>query len=150
MSALPPITFDHYYRHAELSEHLRQVAAAEPERVRLHSLYTTPEGREEWLVEIGPSGGGVPSYLVHANLHAPEVSGTTAALVLIEQLLTREDLGDRLSEVAFHIIPRLNPDGAEYALVTGGNIRSKFVPRPRKNGLHAQDLNGDGLVLQMR
>lgn len=148
MSHLPPVNFDRYYRQRELTEHLQAVAAAEPERVRLHSLYTTPEGREEWLVEVGAPEA--PAYLVHANIHAPEVSGTTAALVLLAQLLTREDLRELLQQVCFHIIPRVNPDGAEYALATGGSIRSKFVPRPRKNGLQAQDLNGDGLILQMR
>jgi hypothetical protein len=156
MSDLPQVQFDHYYLHAELSEHLRKVAAAAPDRVRLHNLYTTPEGREEWLVEVTAPvrdepayAESVPAYLVHANLHAPEVSGTTAALVLLDRLL-QEDCRELLSQVSFHLIPRLNPDGAEYALATGGNIRSKFQPRPRKNGLHAQDLNGDGNILQMR
>lgn len=152
MNNLPAARFDDYYRHAELTDHLQQVAAAVPERVRLHKLYTTPAGREEWLVEATDFAGGVdkPGYLVHANIHAPEVSGTTAALVLLDQLLTRADLQDLLREVVFYIIPRLNPDGAEYALVTGGQIRSKFEPRPRKNGLRPKDLNGDGLILQMR
>lgn len=152
MTNLPAVNFERYYRHHELTAHLRQAAAAAPERVRLHNLYTTTEGREEWLVEVADftTTAAKPAYLVHANIHAPEVSGTTAALVLLEQLLTRSDLQDLLREVTFYIIPRLNPDGAEYALVTGGQIRSKFEPRPRKNGLHPEDLNGDGLILQMR
>lgn len=152
MSNLPAVSFERYYLHAELTAHLQAVAAAAPDRVRLHSLYTTSEGREEWLLEVTDFAVGAdkPGYLVHANVHAPEVSGTTAALVLLDQLLTRADLQDLLREVVFYIIPRLNPDGAEYALVTGGQIRSKFEPRPRRNGLLPQDLNGDGLILQMR
>jgi len=147
MDALPPVNFEHYYRHAELSDHLRQVAAAEPGRVRLHNLHTTVEGREEWLVEVElpprpptrpptsstqpPRAGGLRH---HRRPRAPRPTPH------------REDLHPLLSAVTFYIIPRVNPDGAEYALSTGGNIRSKFVPRPRKNGLHAQDLNGDGRI----
>lgn len=154
MQTLPPVDYTRYYQHAELSAHLREVAAVAPERVRLHNLYTTTEGREEWLVEITDFATGnsdeKPAYLVHANLHAVEVSGTTAALTLIDHLLTDSTLQDLLGEVVFYIIPRLNPDGAEYALTTGGQIRSKYTYRPRRNGLVAQDINGDGLILSMR
>ncbi|MCE5238799.1 M14 family metallopeptidase [bacterium] len=154
MTALPAVAFGEYYQHQELTEHLRQVAAAAPDRVRLHNIYTTPEGREEWLVEVTDLATGDPAarpgYLVQANVHAVEVSGTTASLVLIEQLLTDPAATALLGEVAFYIIPRVNPDGAEYALTTSGQIRSKYEYRPRKNGLVARDLNGDGMILSMR
>jgi murein tripeptide amidase MpaA len=154
MPDLPAVQYDHYYGHAELSAHLRALLAARPEHVRLHNLYTTQEGREEWLVEVTDCAAGgpeeKPGYLVHANVHAPEVSGTTAALRLIERLLTEREFGDVLAEMACYVIPRANPDGAEYALTTSGPIRSKFQVRPCKNGLVPQDLNGDGLILHMR
>ena len=154
MPTLPAIKFDSYYLHQELTAHLQQVAAAAPERVKLHNLCTTAEGREEWLVEVTDFAAGPPEekpgYLVHANLHAVEVSGTTASLVLLQQLLTAPAAADLLREVVFNIIPRINPDGAEYALTTGGQIRSKYEVRPRQNGLVPQDLNGDGQVLFMR
>lgn len=154
MAAISPVGFDRYYTHAALTEHLQGVAAAAPGRVRLHDLYTTAEGRPEWLAEVTDFAAGPteerPAYLVHANVHAPEVSGTTAALVLIEHLLTDPDLADLLQDVVFYVVPRVNPDGAEYALTTGGAIRSKFEYRSRRNGLIAQDLDGDGLVLSMR
>ncbi len=154
MSALPEVQFHEYYRHEALSEHLRQVAAAAPDRVKLHNLCTTAEGREEWLVEVTDLACGdaatKPGYLVQANVHAVEVSGTTASLVLIEQLLTDPAAADLLAEVVFYVIPRVNPDGAEYALTTSGQIRSRYDYRPRKNGLIGQDLNGDGMILTMR
>lgn len=154
MPELPRVHYDNYYGHAELSAHLRALSESAPDRVRLHTLYTTPEGREEWLAEVtdlvSADAESKPAYLVHANLHAPEVSGTTAALRLIERLLTEPGLSDLLTEMVFYVIPRINPDGAEYALTTSGPIRSKFDLRPCKNGLVPQDINGDGLVLQMR
>lgn len=154
MSELPAIEFARYYSHEALSEHLRQLAAAAPDRVRLHNLYTTPEGREEWLVEVTDFAAGNPAarpgYLVQSNVHAVEVSGTTATLVLMDELLTNRGFTDLLGEVVFYLIPRVNPDGAEYALATSGQIRSRYEPRPRKNGLVAQDLNGDGMILTMR
>ncbi|MEN6401662.1 MAG: M14 family metallopeptidase [Armatimonadia bacterium] len=154
MSQFPAVSFESYYQHDALSGHLQAVAAARPDRVKLHRLYTTAEGREEWLVELTDFSNAAPerkpAYLVHANVHAVEVSGTTASLVLIEDLLTDPEYVGLLEEVVFYVIPRVNPDGAEYALTTGGQIRSKYEYRPRKNGLVGQDLNGDGLVLTMR
>lgn len=154
MASLPPLQYDRYYRHDELTQHLQALAAADPARVRLHNLYTTLSGREEWLVEVtdftAGCAGDKPGYLVHANIHAPEVSGTTAALRFLERLLTEAEFSDLLTDVVFYVIPRVNPDGAEYALATGGAIRSKFEVRPCKNGLVPQDINGDGLILQMR
>jgi hypothetical protein len=154
MSQIPAVIPDHYYRHAELTDFLQQAAAAAPEQMRLHNLCTTAEGREEWLAEITDFSTGDPAdkpgYLVQANLHAPEVSGTTASLVLIRRLLTDPAQAELLQRVVFYIIPRLNPDGAEYALVTGGQIRSKFELLPCRNGLLPGDLNGDGRVLSMR
>jgi len=154
MANLPAIKFDSYYLYTELTEHLQQLAAAAPEFVRLHSLYTTVEGRQEWLVEVSDFATGPaeekPGYLVHANVHAVEVSGTTACLVLLERLLTDKALLPLLQNIVFYILPRVNPDGAEYALTTGGQIRSRNEYRPRKNGLIPQDVNGDGLILQMR
>lgn len=151
---VPAVQYDHYYSYPELAEFLQALAAAAPERVRLHSLYTTPEGREEWLVEVTDRRHGDPlrrpAYLVHANLHAVEVAGTTAALVLLEQLLTRPGLDGLLADVAFHVIPRLNPDGAEYTLRTGAQLRSTLALRPCRNGLRPADLNGDGEILHMR
>jgi hypothetical protein len=154
MSALPDVQFAEYYLHGALTDHLRQLAAAAPDRVRLHNVYTSPEGREEWLVEVTDFASGDPAtkpgYLVQANVHAVEVSGTTASLVLIEQLLTDPQAADLLAGVVFYIIPRVNVDGAEFALTTSGQIRSRNEYRPRKNGLVGQDLNGDGMILTMR
>lgn len=152
MSSPPPVQYDRYYTYEQLAAHLQAVAAACPDLVRLHAPYTTPEGRVEWLVEVtdfatGP-GEAKPGYLVHANLHAPEVSGTTAALCLLERLLS--DHRADLAGLVFYLIPRINPDGAEYALTTGGSIRSRFEERPCPNGLLPRDLNGDGLILNMR
>lgn len=152
MPPLPSVQYDRYYTYESLTAHLQAVAAACPEQVRLHALHTTPEGRVEWLVEVADAVTDAdpdkPGYLVQANLHAPEVAGTTATLCLLQRLLT--DRRESLAEVVFYLVPRVNPDGAEYALTTGGSIRSRFEERPCPNGLLPRDLNGDGLILNMR
>jgi murein tripeptide amidase MpaA len=53
----------------------------------------------------------------------------------------------------FYIMPRHTPDGAERVLTTPHRLRSSTRPYPYeedKDGLYPEDLDGDGLIRQMR
>ncbi len=60
----------------------------------------------------------------------------------------------QLDQSVYYIIPRVNPDGAEWAMATPTcYVRSGVRPYPweeKDEGLFAQDINGDGKILQMR
>ncbi len=157
MRELPPIPFDHYLTWDETTGFLDEAAAAFGELVSVDAIGQTPEGRQLWCAQItapcdDPSAK--PAYLVQAVVHAQEVAGTTAALHLVKHLLEgwERDAGIRrlLEDVVFYVVPRMNPDGAEFTLRTGGSIRSRNAPRVRRNGLVQGDVNGDGLILWMR
>ena len=154
MSSVPDVTFDSYYTYDELTAFLKAAAEAAPGLMQLRELVRTSEGRSVWLAEVTDSSTGPgeekPAYWVHGNLHAQELSGATACLHLLHAVLTEDAFEELRRKVVFYIVPRVNPDGAEFALVTGGPIRSRFEVIPKKNGLVPQDVNGDGLVLQMR
>ncbi|MFQ5808626.1 MAG: M14 family metallopeptidase [Armatimonadota bacterium] len=154
MPGVPDVKLDSYYGYDELTAYLKEAAEAAPELMQLGELLTTPEGRKVWLAEVtdastGP-GAEKPGYYVHGNMHAQELAGATVSLHLLQALLTDDAFEELRRKVVFYIVPRVNPDGAEYAFRTGGPIRSRFDVIPKKNGLVPEDLNGDGLVLQMR
>lgn len=156
MPASLDLRFDRFYSYQELTRALEQLAAFAPDRVRRHSIGRSPEGRELWMLTVTDFTRGdpdrKPAYLIHGNLHAQELSGTTAALYVAHHLVTDDtpELQRLLGEVVFYIVPRINPDGAEYALTTGGAIRSRLVPVPARNAIRPADVNGDGLILRMR
>jgi hypothetical protein len=56
--------------------------------------------------------------------------------------------------LVFYVAPRINPDGAEWALADIPKfVRSSTKPYPRMDaldGLHQEDVDGDGRILQMR
>ncbi|NOY90039.1 MAG: peptidase M14 [Deltaproteobacteria bacterium] len=153
-----------YYH--ELTEQLRTWADAYPEVCALSSLGQTPEGRELWLLTIGREPERKrPSVWVDGNMHAVELSGTSVALGIAEDVLrlhTEPDadvaglpphLREALRDVRFFIMPRISPDGAEAVLTTGRYVRS--VPRDARgdrNETHfvCSDVDGDGLSLVMR
>lgn len=152
------LTFAKFLTYRPLTSFLKRLAEANPQLARLYSLGKSREGREVWMMEITNARTGAaedkPGYLIQANIHAQEVAGTHTACYMAWDLLTRfgqdEPVTRLLNDTAFYIVPRLNPDGAEYALATGGGIRSRTEYRLERNALIPQDVNGDGLILQMR
>ena len=162
------LDFCRYYKHAELTGILKKLARAHPKRMKLRSIGRSPAGRDIWMAEItSPTGGPrkrattnsnhKPGYLIHGNIHASEVSGCTTALHVIWHLLEGgakdADVAILLDRMVFYIIPRINPDGAEAVLTRPQRIRSRPrrpLPEEEINGLIPQDINGDGMVLEMR
>jgi murein tripeptide amidase MpaA len=154
--------FDTYYRYDQLTQFLQQWAEEYPHLCRLESIGQSYEGRDIWLLRLTNFDTGPdtekPAYWVDGNIHATEVSASTASLYLAHKLLTGyaqdEKVRYALDSRAFYIVPRLNPDGAEWALAdTPKFIRSSTRPYPRTDeldGLHQEDVDGNGRILQMR
>jgi hypothetical protein len=159
---MPPVRFDKFYKYAELTAILQAWAGEHPDRFKLASIGKSFEGRDIWLATVTNFATGPdtekPALLVEANIHADEVTGCTAALHLINKLLTQYGIEEKVTRVmdtrAFYIIPRLNPDGPEWALADRPKIvRSSVRPYPRleqQDGLIDEDIDGDGRILLMR
>ncbi len=156
------VHFDRYYRYDELLALLRHWAERYPNLCRLEMLGQSYEGRGIPLLTLTQMDTGPdhekPAYWVDGNIHATEVSASTAALYLIHKLLTQYGHDPRvtyaLDSRVFYVVPRLNPDGAEWALADHPRyIRSSTRPYPRQDqldGLIPEDIDGDGRLLQMR
>ncbi len=157
------VQFDTYYRYEDLSRILQDFATEHPELVRIQSLGKSHEGRDIWaaLVTHLPSGTDTekPAMWIDGNIHASEVSPSSACLYFINKLVegygVDDDITRCLQTRAFYICPRMNPDGAEWALAdTPKIIRSSTRPYPYDedpiHGLIEEDIDGDGRMLQMR
>jgi len=156
------VRFDKYYKYDELTAVLQAWAVEHPDRFRLTSMGKSYEGRDIWLATVTNFATGPdtekPAFWLEANIHAVEVTGCTAALHLINKLLTQYGHDEKVTRVmdtrAFYIAPRLNPDGAELALADRPRfIRSSVRPYPRldqQDGLIEEDIDGDGRILMMR
>jgi murein tripeptide amidase MpaA len=160
---MPEIAFDRYYRYDDLTRLLHAYAAEFPQLVQVQSLGKSYEGREIWLATLTNTATGAaedkPALWVDGNIHASEVSPSSACLYLIHKLTSaygsEADITRALDTRTFYICPRLNPDGAELALADQPKIiRSSTRPYPYDEegleGLTEQDIDGDGRMLQMR
>ncbi|WP_374563737.1 M14 family metallopeptidase [Ideonella sp.] len=160
---LPTPQFDRFYRHPELSQLLADYAAARPGLIERRSMGLSHEGREIWLLVItnratGPDSDK-PALWIDGNIHAAELTASTACLYWLHQLASAYGHDARVTELldsrVVYLCPRLNPDGAELALAdVPRHIRSSTRPypfdEPHVEGLTTQDIDGDGRILQMR
>src|SRR4051812_33854961 len=157
------IRFDTYYDYAELSRVLRELTASYPRLMQLQSIGRSFEGRDIWLATLtntdtGPAAAK-PALWVDGNIHATELAGSMACLYLLHHFLTQygrdEDVTRCLDTRACYVCPRVNPDGAQWALAPVPRlIRSSVRPYPYDeepvDGLQREDVDGDGRVLSMR
>lgn len=163
MAAIPVPRFDTFYRHPELTRLLHDYAEALPGLIGVRSLGKSHEGRDIWLATLTSAATGAPedkpAIWVDGNIHAAELTASTACLYWLHQLATgyERDAGIRqlLDTRTVYIVPRLNPDGAELALADRPrHIRSSTRPypwdEPHVDGLTVEDVDGDGRVLMMR
>lgn len=155
MAELPSLSFDRFFTYAEVTGFLDELARLRPDLCRLESLGRSREGRELHLLTVTDFATGAPedkpAYLIHGNIHATELAGTHAALFTARRLLADHGSGGILERVAFYIVPRINPDGAEFAVTTCGRIRSRTdMSDLPANSLCQGDVDGDGLILTMR
>ncbi len=156
------IAFDTYHTYDAMTAHLQALARAYPQLCTLTSIAKTFRGRDVWFMTItnAATGPGLekPGFYIDAQIHAEEHATSATALYACWYLLTHYGTDPDVTRLvdcqAFYIIPRINPDGAEYALTAPyhpwcGNGR--FLPgEDRIDGLIPQDLTGDGFITQMR
>jgi murein tripeptide amidase MpaA len=160
---MPQVRFDAYYRYEELTRILHAYAEEYPQLVRIESIGKSYEGRDIWLLTVTNFATGLaeekPALWVDGNIHASEVSPSSACLYLIHRLTREYGSNEKITRCldtrAFYICPRVNPDGAEWALADKPKIiRSSTRPYPYDEdpigGLVVEDIDSDGRMLMMR
>jgi murein tripeptide amidase MpaA len=154
--------FNHYFTNEELAHLIEKWTATFPDLIRVSSIGSSHEGRPIQLLTLTNHATGTdmekPAIWIDANIHATEITGTTSALYIAYHLLTSygtdEQITRQLDQSVYYIVPRVNPDGAEWAMAPNPRyVRSGVRPYPweeKDEGLFSQDINGDGKILQMR
>lgn len=160
---MPQPEWNRYYRYDDLTSLVHAYAREHPDLVAVASIGSSFEGRDVWLATVTNRATGPavekPALWVDGNLHASELSPSSAVLYFLDWLVreygTRPDVTRALDAYAFYLCPRVNPDGAERALADEPEIiRSSTRPWPYDEepvrGLRHKDIDGDGRLLTMR
>jgi hypothetical protein len=125
---VPPLT-----THEEVVTRLKALVARDPDLFSLEQIGESVEGRSIHHVRAGT---GATPILLWSQMHGDEPTATSALFDLFEYLSRhREDAVVRriLSQLTLHVVPMLNPDGAE---------------RFQRRNAQSIDINRDALRLQ--
>jgi carboxypeptidase T len=116
-----------YHSYPEMVEHIREVAAAHPDVVRVFSIGRSDEGRELWAAEVTDQPGtdeGEPEVLFDGLHHAREHLSAEMTIAILDLLAGQygrdTGLGRRVSRLVdgrrTWIVFMVNPDGLAYDL----------------------------------
>ena len=160
---MPVIDHARFYRYDDLLRLLTEFASENPRYIRLTTIGQSHEKRNIVVVTLTDHETGCaehkPAFWLDGNIHASELAASAACLYFIEWMAkgigTNDDITHCLATRAFYICPRINPDGAEWALADSPRIvRSSTRRYPYDEDLHegltAEDIDGDGSILEMR
>lgn len=148
-----PATFRNYRNPAEVQAFIRNLAAANPQTVKIHQVATSPGGREVSVIGISKNQDSGPAIFVGANFEGISPLSTEGALWLASHLTENSRYTDK---VRWYILPCGNPDAAGnfFAAV---KTEEPLNAMPVNNDVDEQtdedgceDLNGDGFITVMR
>jgi murein tripeptide amidase MpaA len=158
---MPQIDFSHYYTYDQMRSFLDKVAREYPELVTAQVIGRSFEDREIVLATLTNRATGPdsekPAYWIDANTHAGEVTGSAVALFTVADYASRHGRDERVTRLldnyAVYVVPRISVDGSEHYLTSPNMLRSSKRRYPYdedRDGLHPEDIDGDGRILQMR
>jgi len=113
--------FDKTPRYQETINWLKRLTQASP-RLRMVSLGPSPEGRDIVLIVASAEGAATPAslkanhkptLLVQAGIHAGEIDGKDAGLMLLRDMTVTGSKSSLLAAANLLFIPMISPDGHE-------------------------------------
>lgn len=155
--AAADLTFDRYHKPEELAAAVQDLARANPGFARVHTLAKSAGGRDLALLEIGPetakTAKSLPAVFIAANMEGTVPISGEAALYLAKLVCEKADMR---SDRTWYILACGNPDAAA-VYFDKPQRRDARNARPRNDDQDdqtdedgADDLDGDGLITQMR
>ncbi len=147
------VSFDKYHNVSEVQQVLKKLQQQKPAAVQLYTIATSPGGEPVTVIEIGKDKKDVPAIFVGANFEGNIPISTEGALVFAKMLLDSTKYTENL---IWYILPLPNPDAAKgyFEGVKFDRTVNNFVVNNDMdeaiNEDGPDDLNGDGLITQMR
>ena len=148
-----------YLDYDDVLRRCRDAAAAMPDWVAYAEVGRSRGGRPIPLLTIGRIDGHQddrPGFWLDGGTHAAEWTSVMAALFCAERWIEEVGCGegvDWFSRHTVYVMPCLSPDGYQAMIDGAPFLRSTLRPPPpglARSGLDPCDIDGDGVVRQMR
>lgn len=132
--------FGEYRDYRAITERMIELARLAPDRVSMHGIGSSNEGRTIWALRIrgpAPDGKRVP-VLLDGTLHAREWIAAMTTTCIADRVVRDSDdpaIRNLLANTELWVVPVANPDGYQYSWA--GNR----YWRKNRGGKHGVDLN---------
>lgn len=146
-------TYDHYFDYEEVTKCFQYFETQYPDYVDLQSICVTEENKNVWAITLSNKKTGdalqKPAFYMDGNHHAGEVTGSMACMHFVDVILN--NYLPMLDHKTIYVIPKVSPDGSDCYLHTATKLRSvNRLYLEKQPGLHASDMNNDGIIAMMR
>ncbi len=152
-TAQSELSFGEYHSNNEVQQALKTLQQSNSATTKLHNIANSPSGEPITVLEIGSNLEDAPAIFVGANFEGNIPLSTEGALYFAKMLL---DSSAYTENVKWFILPLPNPDAAKgfFSEVKSNRSINDFVVNndmdEATNEDGFDDLNGDGLITQMR
>ncbi len=118
-AALQPADwFADYKDYRAITERMIELATLAPDRVTMHGIGSSLDGRTIWALRIGPRNGGTPM-LINGTQHAREWIAAMTTTCVADRLVREYGKGsavrDFVDSTELWVVPVVNPDGYQYS-----------------------------------
>jgi len=160
------VSWNRLNNYEELTQICRDLTAAYPDLLTMHSIGKSVQGRDMWLLTLNIAKTGKdsdkPAMWIDGNIHGNEAQASETVLYSVWYLTKSYGKVPQLTELmdrsAFYFMPTINPDGRAYWFdKPNSNSSSRGGQLPTDDdgdGLFDEDppndIDGDGQLLQMR
>ena len=144
-----PLEDQDYHNYAEVTAAVQELATQNPDIISLDTIGQSNEGRQIWHLTIStelPTSNQKPSVIYMGGHHAREHLSIDVPLRLTQKLIAEYRAGNPrvitlIQSRQIHMIPMVNPDGAEFDIGTGNYKMWRKNRRNNQNGTYGVDLN---------
>ncbi|KAG5672023.1 hypothetical protein PVAND_002185 [Polypedilum vanderplanki] len=121
--------WDDYHTLEEIYDWLDEMKEAYPQYINVTTIGYSSENRPIRLLSLSKKPGN-RAILIEGTIHAREWISPATATYILYQLLTSEDpeIVDIATNIDWHFIPVINPDGYTYTWTTNRNWRKTRAP----------------------
>ena len=138
-----------YHNYAEMTAELQKLANENPTLVTMGSIGKSTEGRDTWFLRLGADQSHAdekPAVIYMGGHHAREHLSMEMPLMLAQYLVKEYKAGNErivglMNSRDIHIIPMVNPDGAEFDIQDGSYKMWRKNRSRNANGTFGTDLN---------
>lgn len=148
-----------YQNHTQLSARIKALSSKFASNVTLQSIGKSKGNRDIWALAISKgNANNKPAIAIIAGVEGTHLAGTELAIQMAEKLAgtSTDSIAKLLDSKTFYFIPSVNPDAQEQFFAKlkferGGNDTETDDDRDGYiNEDSFEDLNGDGIITQIR